>query len=545
MPTRPQATMVAGTSLEADLRKPEPLAPKAGSAPLSGPVAYAAAVVSGALYWLAFPGVDFWPLALVAWVPLIVAMRGQSTRRTTLLGWTTGLTMNVAGFFWLQKMLETFSGFPGPLCFVFVLILCSYQAGRVGLLGWIGGRATSRGWPAAGVFVLAFVASELLYPLLFPWYYGATAHTVPVLMQTAELGGPIAVGLVLVAANLAVSEPVLAWIERRRVRWATTLSAAGVLIFALGYGALRIRSVDADVLRAPEARVGIVQANMGLMEKRKDFDEGLHRHLRLSSDLRARGADFLVWSETSAMRAVRDSSYRAELRSVAQQVGLPTVFGAVIVRPVSDEREYVLYNSAVASAADGSIGSRYDKQYLLTFGEYLPFGDTFPVLHRWSPNSGHFTPGTSLDPLLIDIRGEKHPVTVLICYEDVLPEFTNDAVRHADPELLINLTNDAWFLDTAEPWEHFALTQMRSVEHRRYLVRGTNSGVSGVVDPVGRVVAQSGTFRQEALLAPIRWMRAHTLYETIGDWPWVIVSAVGVILAFVRRGPPIRVSAPS
>jgi apolipoprotein N-acyltransferase len=118
-------------------------------------------------------------------------------------------------------------------------------------------------------------------------------------------------------------------------------------------------------------------------------------------------------------------------------------------------------------------------------------------------------------------------------------------VRHADPELLINLTNDAWFLDTAEPWEHFALTQMRSVEHRRYLVRGTNSGVSGVVDPVGRVVAQSGTFRQEALLAPIRWMRAHTLYETIGDWPWVIVSAVGVILAFVRRGPPIRVSAPS
>jgi apolipoprotein N-acyltransferase len=364
-------------------------------------------------------------------------------------------------------------------------------------------------------------------------------------MQTAELGGPIAVGLVLVAANLAVSEPVVAWVERRRVHWATTLSATALLTLALGYGAFRIRSVDAEAQRAPEASVGIVQANMGLMEKRKDFDEGLQRHLRLSRDLRARGADFLVWSETSAMRAVRDSSYRAELRSVAQQVGLPTVFGAVIVRPVSDEREYVLYNSAVASAADGSIGSRYDKQYLLTFGEYLPFGDTFPVLHRWSPNSGHFTPGTSLDPLLVDIRGEKHPVTVLICYEDVLPGFTNDAVRHADPELLINLTNDAWFLDTAEPWEHFALTQMRSVEHRRYLVRGTNSGVSGVVDAVGRVVAQSGTFRQEALLAPIRWMRAHTPYETLGDWPWAIVSAVGVFLAFRRRGPDIRVSAPS
>jgi apolipoprotein N-acyltransferase len=278
-----------------------------------------------------------------------------------------------------------------------------------------------------------------------------------------------------------------------------------------------------------------VQANMGLAEKRSSFDEGLRRHLKLSAELREQGADFVVWSETSAMRPVRDATYAEELRGVSSRIGLPSIFGAVIVKRVPDEREYVLYNSAVSSDAAGTITGRYDKEVLLTFGEYLPFGETFPILYRWSPNSGHFTPGTSLDPLMVDVHGVKHPVSALICYEDILPRFANDAVRHADPELIVNLTNDAWFGDTEAPWEHFALTQLRAVEHRRYFVRGTNSGVSGVFDPVGRLVAHSNTFRTESLTAPIHWMHSHTVYEALGDWPWLLVSGGLIYSAFRRR----------
>jgi apolipoprotein N-acyltransferase len=509
--------------------------PAEGLLPLSAPAAYAAAVASGLLYWLAFPGLDFWPLTFVAWVPLLVAMHRQRTRRAMLLGWTAGLTMNVAGFFWLQRMLETFSGFPAPICFFFVLVVCAYQGGRIALLGWLYGRATARGWPSSLVFIGAFIASELVYPLLFPWYYGATVHDVPVLTQLAEIGGPVAVGVMLVLANVALAQPVLALAERRKVARPPIVVGASAVAFAVVFGVLRIHAVDAAVARAPGATVGVVQANMGLMEKRTDFEEGLHRHLRLSSQLRERGADFLVWSETSAMRAVRDDSFRSELRGLSSRIGLPTVFGAVVVKRVPDQRDYVLYNSAVTSEANGEIASRYDKEYLLMFGEYLPFGSEFPILYKWSPNSGHFSPGTSLDPLLIDVRGETHRLSALICYEDILPGYTNDAVRHADPDLLVNLTNDAWFLDTAAPWEHFALTQMRAVEHRRYLVRGTNSGVSGVIDPVGRVVVHSGTFRQEALSAGIHWMHGHTLYETLADWPWRVASLLIVVAAFRKR----------
>ncbi len=518
-------------------RPPSLVLPPAGALPLGAPLAYSGALLSGLLYWLAFAGMDVWPLAFVAWVPLVVAMQRQTPRRAAALGWLAGVTMNVFGFFWLQDMLRTFSGFPAPVCFLFVLVVCAYQGGRIALMGWLYGRASARGWPAALVFAAAFAVSELAYPLLFPWYYAATVHQVPLLTQTADLGGPILVGLVLVGFNLAVAEPIVARLERRRP--ALAVVAAGVLALALGsgYGALRMRAVDAAARAAPASTVGVVQANMGLMEKRASVDEGLQRHLRLSAELeRTSKVDFLVWSETSAMRPVREDDYRQELLAgVGRRIGAPAIFGAVVYQRVPDEREVVLHNTAISSDERGAVTGRYDKQYLLMFGEYLPFGDSLPVLYKWSPNSGHFSPGTSLEPLELDVGGQAHRVTTLICYEDILPEFTNDAVRHGDPELLVNMTNDAWFGDTSEPWEHLALAQLRAVEHRRFLVRGTNSGVSAVVDPVGRVVAHTATFRTDALAVPIRWMRSRTVYERTGDWPWLLAGVALAVASFRRR----------
>jgi apolipoprotein N-acyltransferase len=526
--------------------------PPAGKLPLPPKLAYAGALLCGLLYWLAFAGMDVWPLAFVAWVPLLVAMHRQTARRAMLLGWLAGTTMNVCGFFWLQNMLRTFSGFPAPICFLFVLVVCGYQGGRVGLMGWLYGRASARGWPAPAVFAAAFAASELIYPLLFPWYYAATVHQIPVLIQLGDVGGPILVGLVLVAVNLAVAEGLLTRLEGRKPEVAVLGTGAVTAAFALCYGWMRIGAVDATAKAAPSNTVGVVQANMGLTEKRVSYDEGLRRHLDLSSDaVRSAHADFLVWSETSAMRPVRDDRYRDDLRAgVARRIGMqpqrpgittPTIFGAVIVKDVEGERGYIAYNTAVASDPHGVITSRYDKQFLLAFGEYLPLGDTFPVLYKWSPNSGHFSAGTTLDPLLLDVPDPdkggmtEHRVTVLICYEDILPGFTNDAVRHADPDLLVNMTNDAWFGDTTEPWEHLALAQLRAVEHRRYLVRGTNSGVSAVVDPVGRILVRSHPFQTEEISADIHWMRGKTVYERLGDWPWLLASLALVAGCFVRR----------
>ena len=247
--------------------------------------------------------------------------------------------------------------------------------------------------------------------------------------------------------------------------------------------------------------------------------------------------------------AVAEDMYKGFMKDrVSRSLGVPSIFGAVVYRVPEGARDFKVprskrdrerwFNTALASNAAGDITGRYDKQFLLAFGEYLPFGDTFPQLYEWSPNSGRFSKGTSNDSIMVEIKGKERKVSVMICYEDILPGFVNGLVRAGDPELLVNITNDAWFGDTGEPWEHLALAKFRAVEHRRYLVRSTNTGVSAIVDPIGRTVVKSSTFKAEKGSASARLIRTTTLYEIIGDVPWWIASAAGHLAAFVRRKKP-------
>ncbi|UQA56250.1 apolipoprotein N-acyltransferase [Polyangium aurulentum] len=497
-------------------------------------VAYPLAFLSGFLYFLGFPGIDIWPLSFVALVPLIVALRGQTPRRAAGLGWLAGFTMTMTGFYWLLEMLQVFSGFPVVLCVLFMAILCAYQGGRIALAGWLYGRAEARGWPAAPVFALAFAVSELVYPLLFPWYYGASVHNAPVMMQVADLGGPILVGLALVAPNLALAEVVLARLRKEKIDRRVIAVGLAVPLLAAIYGFVRIRGVDGAMAAAEKVRIGIVQGNMPLFDRNR----ALPLHVKMTQDIeREKDVDLVVWSEAAVPRSFSEARYEDEVyRTISQKLGVPTIVGTVLRRPAGPGGRAAFFNTALMAGDDGKILGRYDKQYLLAFGEYLPFGETFPILYKWSPNSGQFTPGKSFEPL----TWRDHRISTLICYEDILPAFVRQLVSHGDPDLLVNLTNDAWFGDSTEPWIHFALAKMRAVEHRRFLVRATNSGVSGIVDAAGRVVAHGGTFREEAIVGEARFMRQKTLYGMIGDAPWFIATLV--IGAMAIRSKPKKVA---
>jgi apolipoprotein N-acyltransferase len=139
-------------------------------------------------------------------------------------------------------------------------------------------------------------------------------------------------------------------------------------------------------------------------------------------------------------------------------------------------------------------------------------------------------PGKRYDPLTFG----QHQIATIICYEDIIPSFVNRIVNNGDPDLIANLTNDAWFGDTTEPWIHLALSTLRAVEHRRFFVRSTNSGVSAIIDPVGRVVKHGETFEQAAILGEVAWLHGTTVYEVLGDIPWWLVSLGSLGLAFVR-----------
>ena len=280
-------------------------------------------------------------------------------------------------------------------------------------------------------------------------------------------------------------------------------------------------------------KVGIVQGNQALFDRKN----ALAVHRRLTKDLKARGAELVVWSEAAVPRAFPEARYQDEVRAgIMKDLGVATVAGTVLSRPAEGpaqpgRRRGQFFNTAVLADASGAVLGRYDKHFLLAFGEYLPFGDSLPVLYDWSPNSGHFSKGTSIEPFIL---GE-HRISALICYEDILPAFVNEIVRHADPDLLVNLTNDAWFGDSTEPWIHLALAKLRAVEHRRFLVRATNSGVSAIVDATGGVVAHGGTFREETVLGEARYMRSSTAYKVLGDLPWYAAALAITAMALLSR----------
>ncbi|MBP7766756.1 MAG: apolipoprotein N-acyltransferase, partial [Syntrophaceae bacterium] len=173
----------------------------------------------------------------------------------------------------------------------------------------------------------------------------------------------------------------------------------------------------------------------------------------------------------------------------------------------------------------------YDKMVLVPLGEYIPFGDTFPVLYSWSPYTGRLWAGENVEPLLF----KSHAISVNICYEDIFPGQVRLLMKGGKerriPDVMFNLTDDSWYGNTVEPMEHLALASFRSIEHRRALVRSTTTGISAIVDPAGRLNLRTGQWTREILVGAVPLMKGRTVYALAGDWlGWLcLVLALGCI----------------
>ncbi len=232
-----------------------------------------------------------------------------------------------------------------------------------------------------------------------------------------------------------------------------------------------------------------------------------------------------------------DAAYRAEpwvdlerpladRTAVQRDARVPILFGGL------GRGDGKVYNTAFMLDARGRVVGAYDKVYLLVFGEYIPLSDTFPFLHDWIPEAGDFSAGNSATVL----QWGDHRLGVMICYEDILPEF-NRRLADKRPNVLLNITNDAWFGRTSEPHLHLALSTFRAVESRLSLVRSTNTGVSAVVDPTGRIAAQTSIDDPETLVHDVPLMPGGTPFTRVGDaFGYAMLVWVGLVaLARVRR----------
>ncbi len=509
-----------------------------GAALLPWPVAALLAAVSAAATVAALPPLDAWPLAFVGWAPLLVALRGRGPRQAALLGALQGLLAQALGMAWLPGVVKSFVSVSTAGAVAISLLVWAYGAGRTALIAWATARATKRGGPAhvsqSVAFLLALAACETSYPLLLPWTSAAQVHRVPLLMQAAELGGPVLVTVLLACSSVAVAELGEALLARRALRRAPLAFLLGPLLLTL-YGAVRIPAVRREIEHAAAGNVGIVQANVP--HSGASMHDSLAAHAAATRALTAAGGlDLVVWPESAFSDLLtRDALPRvfAAHLGPTRAPGGPLVSAPVLSGALVSESGR-LSNAAVLFDRAGQVEGLYRKRRPLPFGETLPFEGAFPWLRRWLPNTGQITPGADAAPLVVG----NHRVTVLICYEAVLPAFANEAVAQGDPDLIVNVTNDAWFGRSNVAQMHLALATLRAVEHRRYLVSAANSGISAIVDPTGRVVAQTGLLTAATLGGEVRWMRARTPYERVGDAPGGAAALALVAMAFAssRRG---------
>ncbi len=526
--------------------------------------------LSGTLLFLSCADFDIWPLCWLGMVPLLwVLLDRQGQPRTQspfLYGFVTGLFANGGGFYWIVGLLMRFGHLPFVAALPLFLLLIAYQAITFGLFAAILCRLRRHvDMPVTWLAPLVWVACELCVPYVFPWYLAITQAWVPPVIQIADITGPLGVSFVLVLSNAALWQLSILFtnqriLPRRGLLLGPSLRppalAAVIILLVLGYGMMRIYQVDKARADAPKIRVGVVQANIGIHEK---FVPGLRErqhavHVSLSQTLAARGADLIVWPESSYPYPLRRDFARDfpdnDPRKLQSGFTTPLLFGALTL----DRRgsEWAPYNTALLLDKNGEVRGSFDKNFLLIFGEYLPFARQLSFLRELIPAISNFERGTETTTFPFDHGGKRYYLGPMICYEDIIPAFGRRLFADKNPpNLMVNITNDAWFGATSEPYEHLALAIYRAVEHRTDLVRAVNTGVSAYVDAAGRLYQKGPSVDPSltpgvepvALLEDMALMPPGGLYqklgETFGGLCLAVVLAVGM-LARRRAGLPLH-----
>jgi len=500
-------------------------------------VPWIAAISGGVLYFLGYAGFDRFYLAWVSLVPVLWAIREQRPGRAFLLGWIAGIVAHAGGFYWVTGMFREFAGVAWPFAVLGLLILAALNGIVFASWAWATRLITrDTGWNAAWVAPVVWTAVEKFWPEIFPNYFGASQYRLSLLTQIADLTGILGVTFLVVYINSTIYAGLDLWFEKRRFAWKRAAAFAAVFAVVLIYGEIRIRTMDGQAAVAGKMTIGLVQTNRGAGDKRYDPESLLAEHQEMSRALAAtRRLDLIVWPESVC--GIERTSREGELPlRLVDGLRTPLLFGAVL--KVWEGENPQLYNSAILADERGRILGTYDKMVLVPFGEYIPLGDTFPRLYSWLQYTGRFRPGESEEPLQVGGR----LISVNICYEDIFPGQIRALMRGGReqriPETMVNLTNDSWYGKTVEPMEHLALASFRSIEHRRSLVRATNTGISAFVDPVGRIVSHSGLWTRETVVGQVPIMKGRTVYALLGDWIGWLCGGISIF----GIGRAIRVS---
>ena len=490
--------------------------------------AFAYAALSGALLALSFPALGHPAAAWVALTPLLVILYGTRSPGLAFgLGLTTGAVHFAGTLAWLTQVMTEFGGFPLPVGVLLNGLLVAYLAlfpaafavMVVLLCARLGGWALLSAAPV-------WLTTELGRMWLlggFPWeLLGYSQTSVLPVAQLASLFGVHGVTLLVVFINSAVA---LAMVGPRSYRVRVLPVATGVLAAVVLFGAWRLTD-NRRVRDGTPLRVGLVQGNIAQADKWDPAMRSsiLSRYLDLSRQSAADGAQLIVWPESATPFSFEDHPDGEAVRQLARDTGAHVLFGSTQSRRDPGPR---VFNAAFILRPDGETAAVYRKMHLVPFGEYVPFRSLLFFASPLVEAVTDFSPGTR--PVTLPIGS--HRISTAICYEIIYPGLVRSFVRQGS-QLLTTITNDAWYGRSAAPHQHFQQAAMRAIEQGRYLVRAANTGISGVVDPYGRVLARSALFETAAITEEVRLLTRLTFYGRMGDLVAYLCCALTLTAVF-------------
>lgn len=490
------------------------------------------AALSGVLLVLSFPKFGHWSLGWVALAPLLLALSEARGFRAVRLGYLTGAVAGLGLLYWTALVVTQYGGLSLPVAVVIMTLLCLAVALFPALFAAIVARWLDAAGPQALLLSpLAWVATEVLRAYTFfrfPWcLLGYSQADNLAFVQVARFGAVYAVSFLLALTGGVLAHAVVERDVRRRR--GAALAAFGLLAVVALDGTRRLAQAPRESGRL---QVGLVQASIPQDEK-WDPERGLEnvqRHIDLTQRAADAGARLVVWPESALPWDFdRAPAMAARLRELAKARRIQLLFGNDDHSP-DGERAWV---GAKLLTAEGELSFRYHKMRLVPFGEYVPMQPLLTlggrVAAKLVQQVSDFTPGDSF--AVAEVGGGR--LSVSICYEAIFPDLLREFVARGS-QLLVNVTNDAWYGTTSAPYQHFAMARFRAVENGRYLVRAANTGISAVVDPRGRVVERTALFERTVLVHDVPLLEEQTFYARRGDlFAWACLGATVALTAFV------------
>ena len=490
-----------------------------------------AAVAGSLTAYLSFAPIGWW------WVPYLgfavlaaLIARAPTVKRGALTGFIFGLAYFLAGVAWVRVSMNEFGGMPLPLAWFSAFLFCAFLALYPMLAGAFTAWAKPKNsWFFAFVFASAWTFAEYLRAHLFT---GFEWLSVGVSVAGAGPGSGITRGLAPVIGVFGVTWAMIflsalttmAMLRRADVASRLTRYGLPIGIAVIGFTLSSLALVDFSNTNGAPLRVSLLQGNVAQSMKwePEKFAETLKLYEKLVTQ--AKG-ELIILPETALPAPLSriPSEYIERLRGIANSKNANLIIGV----PVEDKGKF--YNAAISLGVEDS--QQYRKMHLVPFGEYMPLRGLLAWFYaNLTIPMSDFSSGDALQP---NIKVNGQSLGISICYEDA---FARDVHRTLpDATLLVNISNDAWFGQSAAAEQHLQLSQMRAIEFARPMLRANNTGVTAVIDEKGRVTQRLAPFTEGILETTLQGRKGSTPYAAWGDLPILLICLAGLGIGAAQR----------